>query len=77
MNLAGCTPESALLTLAEIPLRGVELDEDRRMTRYVRLRKAIAEGIERPDALKRKQPESEAVEPALDEVARRLMRWRG
>jgi Protein of unknown function (DUF3987) len=50
---------------------------DRRKTRYVRLRKAIANGLADPDELKVKcKPavEPEAVDPALDEVVKRLMR---
>ncbi len=39
-------------------------NEDRRKTRYVRLRKAIDQGIAQRDELKRKQPETEAVDPA-------------
>lgn len=51
--------------------------EDRWKTRYVRLRKAMANGLADPDELKLKRNpvvETEAVDPALDEVARRLMR---
>jgi len=62
--------------LPEILLKGVELAGDRRKTRYDRLRKAIEGGLAQPDELKRKQPVSEAVDPALDEVAQRLMRRR-
>jgi hypothetical protein len=51
-------------------------NEDRRKTRYVRLRKAIESGLAQPDELKRKQPETEAVDPELDEVVKRLMRRR-
>ena len=47
---------------------------DRRRTRYVRLRKAIADGLAQPDELKRKHPPTEAVDPELDEVVKRLMR---
>jgi hypothetical protein len=64
--------DSCPLSLAEILLKGAELAGDRRKTRYVRL--ASTEGIARPDELKRKQPETEAVDPELDEVAKRLMR---
>jgi hypothetical protein len=50
------------------------VNEDRRKTRYVRLRKAIDAGLAHPDELKRKQPETEAVDPQLDELVKRLMR---
>jgi hypothetical protein len=47
--------------------------EDRRKTRYVRLRKAIDAGLAEPEALKRSRP-TQAVEPELDAVVKRLMR---
>jgi hypothetical protein len=50
------------------------VNEDRRKTRYVRLRKAIANGLADPDELKRSRPRTEAVDPQLDEVVKRLMR---
>jgi hypothetical protein len=52
-------------------------NEDRRKTRYVKLRKAIANGLAGPEELKVKRKpvvETEAVDPALDEVVKRLMR---
>jgi hypothetical protein len=52
-------------------------NEDRRKTRYLRLRKAIANGLADPNELKVKRKavvDSEAVDPALDEVLKRLMR---
>jgi hypothetical protein len=54
------------------------VNEDRRKTRYVRLRKAIANGLADPDELKAKRKvDSEAVDPALgDELAARLSRRR-
>ena len=41
---------------------------------HVSLRKAIEGGLAQPDELKRKRPVTEAVDPALDKVAQRLMR---
>lgn len=57
--------------------RSAELERfntDRRRTRYIRLRKAIADGLAQPNEVKRKQRETEAADPALDEMA--LMRRR-
>lgn len=65
---------SSLVSLPEILLKGLELAGDRRNARYVRLRKAIDGGLARPDELKGKQPVTEAVDPQLDEVVKRLMR---
>ena len=45
---------------------------DRRRTRYVR--RAIDQGLEQKEALKRNQPPTEAVDPELDQVVKRLMR---
>ena len=53
----------------------IELLQDRRRTRYSRLRKAIAAGLEQPEALKvtrKPQVQTEAVDPELEEVAARL-----
>ena len=47
---------------------------DRRKTRHVRLRKAIEGGLAQPDEPKRSRPKTEAVDPQLDEVVKRLMR---
>jgi len=63
--------------LPEILLKGVELAQDRRKTRYSRLREAIDAGLGSPEERKPKRKPSEpteAVDPELDEVARRLMR---
>jgi hypothetical protein len=49
-------------------------NEDRRKTRYIRLRKAVGRGLADPAELKRSRPTTEAVDPQLDEVVKRLMR---
>ena len=68
---------SSLDTLPEILLRGVELAGDRRRTRYSRLRKAVAEGLAPPDALKvKRKPKDErheAVDPVLSDEMRDRM----
>jgi hypothetical protein len=67
--------------LTEILLRGVELAQDRRKTRYSRLRKAVENGLIEADALKArpspKVEETEAADPALgDALVARLSRRR-
>jgi hypothetical protein len=71
--------------LAEILLRGSQLSVDRRKLRYLRLRKAVASGLEDQSVLSAKQPKrknklthvNEAVEPDLpDEVRARLKKLR-
>ena len=84
LNLAvmngGSTAPPPLSGLTEILLRGVELAQDRRKTRYSRRRTAVENGLLPADALKvRRAPkveETEAVDPALgDELVARLP-WR-
>lgn len=72
-------------SLAEIMLRASTLAGDRRHSRYSRLRKAVASGLEDRSVLSAKQPKgkvrrnkltkvNEAVEPDLpDEVRQRLI----
>jgi hypothetical protein len=60
-------------------MKGVELAQDRRKTRYLRLRTAVENGLMDARALKaRRAPkveETEAVDPALgDELVARLAR---
>jgi hypothetical protein len=67
--------------LTEILLRGVELAQDRRKTRYSRLGAAMENGLADADALKVQHSpkvwETEAVDPALgDELVARLARRR-
>ena len=67
--------------LTEILMRGVELAQDRRKTRYSRLRAAAENDLADADALKvrcvPKLEETEAVDPVLgDELMARLSRGR-
>ena len=72
------SPES----LAEILLRASTIAQDRRKTRYPRLRKAVADGLEPASVLSAKQPKGKkrrsgnnAITPDLpDEVTARLSR---
>ena len=71
------SPSSApppLSGLTEILMRGVELAQDRRKTRYSRLRNAAGNGLVDADDLKvRLSPqlaETEAVDPVLDRIAK-------
>jgi hypothetical protein len=58
--------------LTEILLRGVELAQDLRKTRYTRLRAAAENGL--PDAVALKvQPENEAVDPDLSDAMKARM----
>ena len=65
--------------LTEILMKGVELAQDRRKTRYSRLRTAVENGLLPADALrvKRSRVDAEAVDPVLgDELVARLARRR-
>ena len=55
-------------------MRGVALAQDRRKTRYSRLRKAVKNGLVAPDAFKvRCQPETEAVDTELSDAMKARM----
>jgi hypothetical protein len=63
--------------LPEILMRGVELAQDRRKTRYSRLRAAVENRLLTADALKvQRQPKTEAVDPELSDVMKARMSGR-
>jgi hypothetical protein len=69
---------SPFASLPEILMRGVELAQDRRKTRYVRLRRAMKQGVELHEAKRvhrKPSADNEAVDPVLgDELVARLSR---
>jgi hypothetical protein len=74
-------PHPLSSSLVEILLRASTIAQDRRKTRYPRLRKAVADGLEDASVLSAKQPKSKrrklnnvGVDPQLpDDVAARLI----